>query len=81
MNPTKETKWLCENSRALEKFSGKLVMFSVMKGVLYEGASLDSMMRANKKIKLHNKPFVFHVPSKSELDSPVPIIRSDQKQV
>ncbi len=69
---TKETKWLCENASALEKFSGKWVAFSADKGVLANGKTLAVALR---KMKIHQairRPFVFHVPSKDELLSSQP---------
>ncbi|MBV9080396.1 MAG: hypothetical protein JO102_04670 [Elusimicrobia bacterium] len=72
MEIRKETKWLCENARALERFSGKWVMFSAMEGLVRNDESLKRLMRAARKIRLSEKPFVFHVPSKDELAQPLP---------
>ncbi len=71
MELTKEIKWLCENARSLEKFSGQWVMFSTREGVVSNGPSLQKVLNASKKMKPSEKPFVFHVPSKEELGSPV----------
>lgn len=62
-------KWLCENAGALEKFSGRWVIFSCEKGVVGSGASLPKALKSCPKPA--GKPFVFHVPSKKELDTPV----------
>ncbi|MCB4757445.1 MAG: DUF5678 domain-containing protein [Elusimicrobia bacterium] len=72
MKLQKETKWLCENSRALERFAGKWVAFCVNEGLVAKGASLDSILRCAKKRKLSRRSFVFHVPSKDELHIPFP---------
>lgn len=64
---TKETKWLCEHSRALERFSGKWVVFSAKEGMVAQSASLNKIIKVTSKFKKAGKPFVFHVPSKDEL--------------
>ena len=66
-----ETKWLCENARALERFSGKWVMFTVMEGLLKKDASLTRLLRESGNKPGNDRPFVFHVPSKQELAAPV----------
>ena len=81
MNLTKETKWMCEHASALEKFSGKMVMFNVPEGVVSKGSTLDQVLHSAKKKKYDEQPFLFHVPSKDELQSPVPVIRTDHKHV
>lgn len=72
MNIENETKWLCENARNLEKFSGQWVLFSVHEGVVKNGASLRAILKARHDNKIRNKPFIFHVPSKKELASVTP---------
>ncbi len=67
----RETKWLCENSRVLEKFSGQWVMFCAMDGVLCSGESLKTVLDEAKKRKHPHKPYVFLVPSKSQLEPPI----------
>ncbi len=69
MNLIKETRWLCEHARLLEKFSGQNVMFNTQDGLLTD------------KKKSSEAPFLFHVPSRDELTSPVPVIRSFKKSV
>ena len=76
MNPTKETRWLCEHSKVLEKFSGKCVVFNIMEGVVSDGESTEKFLWGIKKMKPQGKPFLFHVPSKDELTTPMPVIRS-----
>jgi hypothetical protein len=72
MNIRPENKWLCENARALERFSGKWVMFSVLDGIVKDDPSLSRLMRAARKLPAHERPFVFHVPSKRDLSAPLP---------
>lgn len=72
MGIRKETRWLCENARALEQFSGKWVMFSVEEGLVRKDGSLPRLLRSTKGLRVTDKPFIFHVPSKRELDSPLP---------
>jgi hypothetical protein len=72
---TKETKWFCENASALEKFSGKWVGFSVEKGVLSNGDKLSMVMKKLGSRQAIKKSFVFHVPSKDELQVPRPADR------
>ncbi len=69
MNLTKETQWLCEHARTLEKFSGQCVVFTTKDGLV------------SGKKKSNETPFLFHVPSKDELNSPVPLIQPSLKNV
>jgi len=62
-----ETKWLCRNSRELEKFSGQWVLFSAEEGVLRCDASLEKLLVEAKGIRSRPRPFVLHVPSKKEM--------------
>ena len=71
MQLTKETKWLCENATELEKFSGQWVAFNVRQGVTVNGLSFVKTFSASKKVRATEKSFVFHVPSKDELGSPL----------
>lgn len=67
-----ETKWLCENARNLERFAGQWVKFNVHEGVVKNGSSLLSVLKAGRDAKTPDKPFVFHVPSKEELKHVTP---------
>jgi hypothetical protein len=67
-----ENKWLCENARSLERFSGKWVMFSVIEGIVKKDESLTRLLRSARKLPSTGRPFVFHVPSKRELSAPLP---------
>ncbi len=69
-----ETRWLCENSKALEQYSGQWVMFSVNEGVVGKGESLKKVLEDAKKLNIHPRPYVFLVPSKEELGSPVALL-------
>lgn len=70
MGLPKETRWLCEHASSLEKFSGKWIAFSVERGVVSDGKTLAMVMRKMRAQQAIRKPFVFHVPSKDELQSP-----------
>jgi hypothetical protein len=72
MEIKKETRWLCENAHALERFSGKWVMFSVMEGIVKKDESLTRLLRSARKLRMAERPYVFHVPSKRELSAPLP---------
>lgn len=71
MDVKNETRWLCENAHALERFSGKWVMFSVMEGIVKKDESLTRLLRSARKMRISERPFVFHVPSKRELSAPL----------
>jgi hypothetical protein len=75
MEIRKETKWLCENAHALERFSGKWVMFSALEGIMKKDESLTRLLRSAQALHVTDKPFIFHVPSKRELSSPLPSAR------
>lgn len=77
MKIQKETKWLCENARNLERFSGKWVMFSTHEGVVSKGASLDHVLKSARRKRSSKSPYVFHVPSKDELGIPLPGVKSN----
>lgn len=66
-----ETRWLCENSRSLERFSGQWVVFSVEEGVVQKGESLDHVLKSARRTKMKERSFVLHIPSKGELISPL----------
>ena len=70
-----ELKWLCENSKRLENCSGQWVLFSVHEGLVSNGKSLDAVLRAAKKTKLSEDPFILHVPSKNDLKYPFPQLK------
>jgi hypothetical protein len=71
MSQKNETRWLCENAKALEKFPGQWVMFTTHNGIVETGASLDKVLRGARKSKARNRSFVFHVPSPDELAAPL----------
>ena len=71
MSLTKETKWLCEHAKVLEKYSGQWILFDIQEGVLSSGPSIDHLMAHPKKVKGKKEPFIFHVPSKDDLLSPL----------
>ncbi|MFN0118000.1 MAG: DUF5678 domain-containing protein [Elusimicrobiota bacterium] len=74
MTLKQETRWLCQNAKRLEKFSGQWVAFHVEEGIVSKGNSLKRILDMTFS-KNSRQPFVFHVPSKKELLSPLPIIR------
>jgi hypothetical protein len=61
----------------LEQYAGKCVLFKPGQGVLCEttSISMDVLIKESAKIKIKGKPFVFHVPSKEELGSPIPVLK------
>lgn len=69
MDMIKETQWLCEHARILEKFSGQCVVFNTKEGIV------------SGKKRSSETPFLFHVPSKDELISPFPFVRPPLKNV
>ena len=75
MRIQKETKWLCENAKGLEEYSGQWVVFSANEGLVCKGACLERIMKESKKRKLSLKPFVFHVPPKEIAEDPLPAIK------
>ncbi len=74
MNFCKETRWLCENAKSLEKFAGQWVMFSANEGLVGNDESFLNVFRSTRSKKSKSTPFVFHVPSKEELAAPLPLI-------
>ncbi len=60
-----ETKWLCENAKVLEKYSGQVVTLDVRQNLITP--------LAREKAVLTKDVFVFHVPSKHELSLPLPV--------
>lgn len=73
MNICKETKWLCENAKSLEKYSGQWVVFSAGAGLLSCSDTLPPALKSVRHTKSSSNPFLFHVPSKAELVSPLPV--------
>ena len=74
MDLRKETRWLCENAKALEQFSGQWVMFDSAEGLVAKGGSLNRILKATRRRHVQ-KPFVFHVPSRRELERPLLAVR------
>jgi len=70
MKIQKETQWLCDHAKDLEKFSGKWVAFSVKGGIVAKGRTVDQVLKKTKE-KKETDPFLFHVPSKKELERPI----------
>jgi len=75
MNLAKETRWLCENAKSLEKFPGQWIMFCPTDGVLCKGESLKKVLETVHRKKHPHKPYIFLVPSKDQLGFPVPVIQ------
>ena len=75
MDICKHTKWLCENTRRLEKFAGRLVAFSTEKNRVRCGDSFKQIMRFYGTKRNQAVPFVFHVPSKSVLRNILPFAK------
>lgn len=73
MNICKETKWLCENAKSLEKYSGQWVVFSANEGIVDRAGSLSAVLKSFRHMKSKSAPFLFHVPSQEELISPLPV--------
>lgn len=69
------TRWLCENARELEKFSGQWVSFNVNEGVVSKGASLENVLKHTQLKKKKDVPFVLFVPSKNEMGIPFPALK------
>ncbi|MCG3204510.1 MAG: hypothetical protein KCHDKBKB_01225 [Elusimicrobia bacterium] len=69
----KETKWLCENAKNLEKYSGHWVVFSAREGLMSDCVNLADALKMAKNKKSKSIPFLLHVPSKEELVSPLPV--------
>lgn len=74
MDICKETKWLCENAKSLEKFSGRWVVFSSHDGLMRSCDSVATAIKSVRPSKSKISPFLFHVPSKEELVSPFPVV-------
>ena len=70
MQLKKETKWLCENAKSLERFSGQWILFDPSEGLVGKGASLNRLLR-NLRRRAAGKRFVFHVPSRRDLARPL----------
>lgn len=75
MRCTKGLRWLCQNSKTLERFSGQWVMFSTDEGIVSNGESLQRVLKAAGRHKMKDRPFVFHVPSKEELNPPLTVFK------
>ncbi len=73
MDICKETKWLCENAKSLEKFAGQWVVFSSTRGLVGKAGTLNNALRSFRQAKSKSAPFLFHVPSKEELVSPLSV--------
>jgi hypothetical protein len=69
----KENKWLCENARSLERYSGQWVSFCPRAGVLSRGTSLSRVLRPSTRAAI-GAPFVFHVPSRTQIGFYIPVI-------
>ena len=69
-----ETRWLCENAKTLERFSGQWVVFNAEQGVVGCHTSLDRLLQLTQK-QHNDAAFVLHVPAKRDLDSPIPTSR------
>ncbi len=67
MDIRNETKWLCENARALEKYSGQWVMFHAGQDTFQKNESLSRLLKSAPIDTAGKRPFVFHVPSKRAL--------------
>lgn len=73
---SKGTKWLCENASRLEQLSGRLVMFCANDGLVSHGETLDGVLSEAARKKVSGTSYLLHVPSKSDLASPLlPIVR------
>lgn len=75
MDICKHTKWLCENTRRLEKYAGRWVAFSTEKNDIRSADSFKQVMRVVGTKRVHAVPFVFHVPPKSALMEPLPLVK------
>lgn len=73
MDICKDTKWLCENAKSLEKYAGQWVVFCSSRGLVGKAGSLNTALRSFRHAKSSTHPFLFHVPSKEELVSPIPV--------
>lgn len=69
----KENKWLCENARSLERYSGQWISFCVEAGVLSRGADLSRVLRPSAR-GAGRTQFVFHVPSRAQIGAYLPVI-------
>ena len=70
-----DTESLCEMAGALERFAGQCVVMNPGKRVICGSFSMDVLSRETHKSKWKGKPFVFHVPSKEEVGSPIPVLK------
>jgi len=70
MDIRQETKWLCENARELERYSGQWVMFNAGEGTFKKNESLSRLLKSAPSAQ-SERPFVFHVPSKRALAATV----------
>lgn len=64
-----EVKWFCEHAHSLEKFSGQCVVFHP------HHDRIDVLKTTLSSRDHQEKKYVFHVPSKKELSSPLLIAR------
>jgi hypothetical protein len=68
----KQTKWLCEHARQLERFSGQCVLVNVLEDTISKHESLSRVLKTvHRAAPGEQRPFVFHVPSKRELATTV----------
>ncbi len=74
MKMKNETRWLCENAKSLERFSGQWVVFNVDQGVVGCHTSLSRLLERVRK-QHTDAPFVLHVPEKSALENPLLTLR------
>lgn len=71
MRICRETKWLCENAKTLEQYSGQWVVFSAQSGLMGRAGSATTALKSFRHVKSKDAPFLFHVPAKEEFFSPI----------
>jgi hypothetical protein len=71
MSLIKEAKWMCENSKSLERYAGRWVAFLPEQGIVGCAASLSKALAKAARLKDRKQPFVFHVPTLEELRFPL----------
>lgn len=75
MNMNREAKWMCENSKELERFAGQWVLFTPGQGIVGCAHSLKVALAKVNKHQHREKPYMFHVPTSKELGFPFPVSR------
>jgi hypothetical protein len=75
MDICKHTKWLCENTRRLEKYAGRWVAFTTDGDDVRSADSFTKVMRYCGTKRNRSVPFVFHVPEKSAARTALPIVK------